>query len=323
LVTVAQSGKLNEGVKLQAAQWIARQRSNLRSEEDMRDFRAWLAEDPAHGEAFEALTAVWDVAGNYPVGMRSAPPTARTSGSRRAVMAGLLAAPVAGAAAYFTLLPRAEARTYITKVGERRTIELPDSSQALLDTNSCMDVLFDRETRGVTLHYGRANFTVAPDKARPFVVKTAEGRIVADTSNFDVRCDGRKATVVLFSGQASVDLNNEVRRLKPGERMALAGPAVVAIDRPHAAAVAAWHSGRTVFEDTRLSEAVAEMNRYSPVGLVIQGRDLGDKRISGVYRNGDSIAFANTVAVLTGARIKETGNRLFLIAGDGQPLTEK
>jgi len=287
-VTVAQSGKLNEGVKLQAAQWIARQRSNLRSEEDMRDFRAWLAEDPAHGEAFEALTAVWDVAGNYPVGMRSAPPTARTSGSRRAVMAGLLAAPVAGAAAYFTLLPRAEARTYITKVGERRTIELPDSSQALLDTNSCMDVLFDRETRGVTLHYGRANFTVAP-----------------------------------FSGQASVDLNNEVRRLKPGERMALAGPAVVAIDRPHAAAVAAWHSGRTVFEDTRLSEAVAEMNRYSPVGLVIQGRDLGDKRISGVYRNGDSIAFANTVAVLTGARIKETGNRLFLIAGDGQPLTEK
>ena len=61
---------LNEPVKLQAAQWLARQRSNLRTDEDAHGFQAWLAEDPAHGEAFEALTAVWDVAGNYPRDMR-------------------------------------------------------------------------------------------------------------------------------------------------------------------------------------------------------------------------------------------------------------
>ena len=105
--------------------------------------------------------------------------------------------------------------------------------------------------------------------------------------------------------------------------MALVGETVATIDRPRATAVGAWHSGRTVFEDTPLSEAVREMNRYSSIGLVIQGPDLGDKRISGVYRNGDSIAFANTVAVLTGARVKETANRRFLIAREGQPLTEK
>ena len=126
-----------------------------------------------------------------------------------------------------------------------------------------MDALFDRDTRIITLRYGRANFTVVSDRDRPFVVKAAEGRIVADASNFDVRCDGQNASVMLFSGQASVNLNNEVRRLSPGERMALVGETVAAIDRPRAAAVGAWHSGRTVFEDTRLSEAVAEMNRYS------------------------------------------------------------
>ena len=78
-----------------------------------------------------------------------------------------------------------------------------------------------------------------------------------------------------------------------------------------------------MFEDTRLSEAVAEMNRYSVVGLEVQGRDLGEKRISGVYRNGDSIAFAKTVAVLTGARVQEMRGRVFLIANDGQPLTKQ
>ena len=45
-------------------------------------------------------------------------------------------------------------------MGEQQAIALPDNSRALLDTNSRIDVLFDRDTRGVVLRYGRANFTV-------------------------------------------------------------------------------------------------------------------------------------------------------------------
>jgi transmembrane sensor len=311
----------DESVKLQAAQWLARQRSNLRTEGDARAFQAWLAEDPAHGEAFEALTAVWDVAGAYPRDMRVARPA--VSSSRRAVMAGLVATPVAAGAAYLALSRPAEASTYVTRVGEQRAIDLPDRSRALLDTNSRIDVLFGHDRRMVALRYGRVNFTVVPEKERPFVVNAAEGRILADASNFDVRCDGRNACVVLFSGQASVDFNNEVRRLTPGERMTLAGATSATIDRPRPTAAGAWHSGRTIFEDTRLSEAVAEMNRYSAIGLAVQGHDLGDKRISGIYRNGDSIAFANTVAALLGAKIQEKPGHLVLIANDGQPLTKK
>jgi len=300
---VTDNPELDEPVKLQAAQWLARQRSNLRTEEDARGFQAWLAEDRAHGEAFEALTAVWDIAGSYPRDMRAAPVPAMTSSSRRAVVAGLVAAPVAAGCAYMALLRPAEAKIHSTKVGEQRAIDLPDNSRALLDTNSRIDVLFERDIRVVTLRYGRANFTVISDKERPFVVKAAESRIVADTSNFDVRCDGPKACVVLFSGQASVNLKNTIRR----------------IDRPRSAAAGAWHSGRSVFEDTRLSEAVAEMNRYSGIGLEIQGRGLADKRISGIYRNGDSLAFANTIAALMGAKVQQTPRRVFLIASDSRP----
>jgi transmembrane sensor len=314
---------MDEAVKIEAAQWLARQRSNLRTDSDARAFQAWLAENPAHGEAFEALTTVWDAAGGYPRDMRGTRAPAAASTSRRAVMAGLVAAPVAAGAAYLAMPPRAEARTYITKVGEQQAVDLPDNSRALLDTDSRIDVTFDRDRRVVTLRYGRANFTVVPDTGRPFIVEAAESRIVADASNFDVRCGGRNACVLLFSGQISVDLNNEVRRPSPGERVTLTGETVGNIDRPRAAAAAAWHSGHTVFEDTRLSDAVAEMNRYSTLGVKIQGRDLGAKRISGVYRNGDSVAFANTVAALTGAEVKETPSRVFLIASDGRPLTKK
>jgi transmembrane sensor len=313
----------DETVKLEAAQWLARQRSNLRTDEDARGFQAWLAQDSAHGEAFEALTAVWDMAGNYPRDMRATRASTMAYSSRRAVMAGLVVAPVAAGAAYMILLRPAEAHTYVTKVGEQQAIDLPENSRALLDTNSRIDVQFDSGTRAVTLRYGRANFAVMPEKGRPFVVKAADGWIIADASNFDVRCDGQTACVMLFSGQASVNLNNEIYRLSPGERMALVGKTVTAIDRPRLAAAGAWHSGRTIFEDTRLAEAVAEMNRYSTVGLEIQDRDLLEKRISGVYSNGDNIAFANTVAVLTGAKIQESRGRVLLTASGGQPLTKK
>lgn len=315
--------QLDETVKLAAAQWLARQRSNLRTDDSMRDFQAWLAEDPAHGEAFEALTTVWDMAGNYPRDLRVRPAAPVAAGSRRAVMAGLLTAPIVGGAAYMMSLRPSQAGTYVTKVGEQRAIALPDDSHALLDTNSRMDILFGRGTRVVTLRYGRANFTVVSDKDRPFVVNAAEGRIVAGASNFDVRCEGPRACVMLFAGQASVAVNNGTRRLTPGERVLLRGAGAGTVDRPSLASAGAWHSGRTVFEDTRLAEAVAEMNRYSRVGLEIQGRDLGDKRISGVYRNGDSIDFANTVAVLTGAKVRETPSRVLLVASDGQPLRKK
>jgi transmembrane sensor len=314
---------LNETVKLQAAQWLARQRSNLRTPEDLREFQAWLAQDPAHGEAFEALTNIWEVAGAYPRDMRSARAPAGASSSRRAVLAGLAVAPVAGGVAWVTLLRPAEARIYVTKIGEQQAIALPDNSHALLDTNSRMEVLFDRGMRGVTLRYGRANFAVVSDKSRPFIVKVSEGRIVADSSNFDVRCDGPNTCVTLFSGQASVDMNNQVRRLAAGERMTLAGNSAAIIDRPRPAVAEAWHTGRTIFEDTRLAEAVAEMNRYSVIGLEIRGRNLGDKRISGVYRNNDSLAFAKTVAALMGVKVQEASHRVLLIEDDGRPLTKK
>lgn len=312
-----------EDAKLEAAEWLARQRSNLRTTDDERGFQEWLAADPAHGAAFETLTAVWDVAGAYPRDMRGAPTTTSSSrATRRAVMAGLVAAPVAGVA-YMTLLRPAEARTYITKIGEQRMIALPDDSHALLDTNSRIDMVFDRGMRVVTLQYGRANFAVVSDKTRPFVVKAAENQIVADASNFDVRCDGQKSCVMLFSGQASVNLRNEIRRLTPGERMMLLGSAVSTVDRPKPATVAAWHSGRTIFEDTRLAEAVAEMNRYSAKDIEIRGRNLGEKRISGVYRNGDSTAFANTVAALMPVDVRQTPGRVLLIENDDHPLTKK
>lgn len=46
-----------------AAAWLARLHSEARDEFDEEAFRIWLAEDPAHGDAFNQLTEAWEAAG--------------------------------------------------------------------------------------------------------------------------------------------------------------------------------------------------------------------------------------------------------------------
>ncbi|HEY8880113.1 MAG TPA: hypothetical protein VIN03_21255 [Roseateles sp.] len=68
-----------------------------------------------------------------------------------------------------------------------------------------------------------------------------------------------------------------------------------------------------VLDDVPLSNAVAEMNRYSNVPVVASDRDaIGSLRISSVMRAGDSEAFAHAVARLHSINVRRTGGRIGL-----------
>lgn len=310
------STELTDAIKTEAAAWMARLGSNRRTDSDEQDFRAWLSSNPAHAAAFEELSAIWDVAGAYPRDIRGYSTERKPTLARRAVAAGLVMLPVAGAGLMF--LRPAQAETYSTKVGEQKKITLSDESSIFLDTNTRLDVSFDRDTRLVVLQYGRANFQVTADKDRPFVVKAADSRIVAAQSNFDVRCDKARVSVVLFSGRASVKGGGNLKVLTPGDRLAAEVNRTVILDKPKLTSLQAWRSGRTVFEDAKLSDAVAEMNRYNAVEMQIRDRDIADMRVSGVYRNGDSLAFANTIAKLMPVKVVETPTRVYLLGDDSR-----
>ncbi len=61
------SGRQNkaelQAARAEAAAWLARLRSEDRTPEDERGFRAWLAESEAHRAAFEVTNAIFDMAG--------------------------------------------------------------------------------------------------------------------------------------------------------------------------------------------------------------------------------------------------------------------
>lgn len=60
---LAAPAALPESVRAEAAVWLALLHSDQRSEETERNFRAWLAGDTLHAEAFERMTNTWEATG--------------------------------------------------------------------------------------------------------------------------------------------------------------------------------------------------------------------------------------------------------------------
>lgn len=283
-------------IRAEAAAWLARLRADDKSVADEAAFRVWLAENPCHARAFETVTEIWDVAGaawDEPVVTERPHHTIH----RRALLAG--AGSLAAAGVLLTVWQRAGAGTFETAVGEQKHAVLPDGTQAFLDTDTKIRAAFDGDTRLVAVEHGRCNFHVRESDARPFVVTAAKARIVSAHATFDVRCDDDDVCVVLTQGSVSIGLKDGLQRqaLVSGDRF-ITGPGGSRKDRPNLVPLLAWQTGQAIFDNETVAGAIREMNRYSVIKIAVNDTVVGRMQISGVYRVGDNVAFAHSVATL-------------------------
>ncbi len=309
-------------VRAEAAAWLARLHAENRDAADEAGFRDWLAADPDHAIAFEAVDRMWsEVGGLGHTDLRNSfghAPAPRPVLARRALLAGVGLFAVAGGSALFWR--SASAEVYETEVGEQKHVALADGSQLFLDAQTRIAVSFSETARLVDMQYGRANFHVVPDVNRPFIVQAAEKKIVATRCNFDVRCEDGKVQVVLIHGEADVKpaALPEARgeRLKAGERL-VASNDVETRDKPDMTHVLAWQTGYEMFDGEELSQAADEMNRYSTAKLAVDPSVAGLK-VSGVYRVGDNSAFAHSLTKLLPVTVRQIGDTLVLTADPDQ-----
>lgn len=313
-----------------AARWVLRQEKGDLSSAEQRELDAWLAADPAHVQAHEDALWALDTTARYAaepelMALREGALMAR--GERRsrgllwrglggAVAASLLGlwlwtgspdrfwpAPTTHNAEHSVDPRHAE---YSTAVGERLTVTLPDSSVVTLDTDSRIRVLYSNLERGIQLLRGQALFDVAHGKALPFQVYAANQRITAVGTLFNVRLDGERVRVALLQGvvrlRTSPRLNatpkGTARELimKAGEVAELRATEAAVVRPADVAQLASWRGGDLVFNDTRLADAVAEINRYTSKPIAIADSNVGDYRISGVFRSNDPEHFSRAMA---------------------------
>jgi len=186
---------------------------------------------------------------------------------------------------------------YVTPIGGIDHVRLADGSEVTLNTDTSIRVIFTAKERRVQLERGEAFFEVAKNKARPFIVYTGDKRVMAVGTSFAVRRDDSDIQVVVTEGRVTLA---GTRPLLTAIKESLAPPTylnagdiartsnsevLVHTDATaEAEKLLSWRRQYVVFDNTALTDAVAEFNRYNTRKIVIADPAIAAVRIGGNFR---------------------------------------
>ena len=317
----------------EAAAWIWRMDSAVVAMAERQAFDAWLRQDPRHRRAAAELSAVWGALDGLAEAKReekiatfarSTPLPLLQHPQRRWIAAAALAALAIGA---IWLQQGSELQTLATAVGQQRNVTLADGSIVTLNTNTIVETDLRRHTREIYLRKGEAHFQVAHDRSRPFLVHAGDAVVRAVGTAFEVRVlTDQHVDVVVNEGSVEVQapgpmpasLNpstrprvaaaTTVRALNAGERLSTASHdyAVTPITAQQLSSELAWREGAIIFDSERLSDAVAEIERYTDARIVISDPQIAGLRVGGRFRTGDVQEFFDALQTALPVSIRHT-----------------
>jgi transmembrane sensor len=317
-----------------AAAWYARLQALDCTAADREAFARWCAEDPAHAAAYAVardmaaqltraaatnarLRAMTERAMAAPAG--AAPGRGRRAAGIAAALAASIGAAFLGASMLQTPHKPGVAAQGVRVVtrDETRAVTLDDGTVVRLDIGTEIEAHFTARRREVTLQRGRAVFDVAHDAERPFAVLAGGGRVTAIGTRFQVERNSAEVVVTLAEGIVTVSgepgAPQRTERLLPGDELSIGAGGNDWVRRTVDARVAtSWSVGRLMFRETRLADALLEVNRYATTKVRLADTSLADLPVSGNFVAGDSRAAVAAFAAVLPLTIINDGNELKL-----------
>jgi len=287
----------------EASEWLARRRMTRLSSSEEAAFERWSA-DPENAATFAQMSRTLDdiaslasLAELEPLEPASRRPMLRDAPLRRRLAAAGIGVAAAAAVAV-AIIPTVDrpALHASTRVGEVRTLTLPDGSRVTLGARSKITFSDDHGVRRVRLTDGEAFFDVVHDPAHPFEVETA-GAVIRDIgTRFDVRRGASGVEVAVLEGSVEVRQRSLTpatpRTLKAGQRVVATQTRVGPVLTPLASvgqvtaappSAGEWRSGQLAYDDTRLADVVADLNRYYGPGVKLEG-GAGSERLAASFK---------------------------------------
>ncbi|GAA5233389.1 DUF4880 domain-containing protein [Verticiella sediminum] len=194
--------------------------------------------------------------------------------------------------------PQVFADSYSVERGQREVVTLPDGTELAMDADTQAQVVLYRDRREVRIREGQIMFAVAPDSDKPFHVLAGPARVTVVGTRFCVRY----RSAGMDAGAVNVAVEEGRVRVAGGHAPADGGPAP-AVDlaagqgltvSPNGAlgqaaavapsSIALWRKGLVRFENTPLADALLELERYGPTGLVIRNPAVAAMTIGGSYQ---------------------------------------
>jgi transmembrane sensor len=325
----------------EAAMWIWRMDSAEVAAADRQAYEAWLRQDPRHRRAAAALSTVWNALDGLAEAKREEKIATFAQTAKMPLLhhprrwwfaaAAVLAAVAVGA---IWLQQGGELQTLATAVGQQRNVTLADGSVVTLNTNTIVETDLRRHSREIYLRKGEAHFQVAHDRSRPFLVHAGDAVVRAVGTEFEVRVlTDQHVDVVVNEGSVEVQATalspaspspsaharpaapTTVRALNAGERLSTASRdyAVTPITPQQMSSELAWREGAIIFDGEPLSEAIAEIERYTDARIVVSDPEIARLRVGGRFRTGDMQEFFDALQTALPVSIRHTEGGLVFI----------
>jgi transmembrane sensor len=318
-----------------AASWVLRlDRGLTPTEQD--ELSQWLAADPRHGkvwseqrwgwEELDRLAGLQTALGGTPNPDLLAPPKR----ARAVWLKWTLPVVLAAAAALAVMLwqqrpapvapPRAVGPGLSALAAPCERLLLPDGSTVDLNRGARLETAYTPAERRVRLLTGEANFTVAKNPDRPFVVESRGVEVRAVGTVFNVKLDQAGVEVLVTEGKVKVQAPavagapREIQLVGINQRtlVATVAPQPARVETLAAEAVSArlaWQPRLLDFTNAPLPEIVAEFNRSNPVRLVLAEASLETMRLSATFRSDNVESFVRLMESDFGLHAEWRGER--------------
>jgi transmembrane sensor len=274
----------------QAMHWHLELQERDLSEATLAAWMSWRQAHPLHERAWQRAEAFAQRMSDIRTpGQRSlAQATLRPTLSRRAAIKQLSVLLAAGAGAWSlkdTALLQDMTADYHSRIGEQRRIVLADNTQVQLNTDSAINVVFERETRRVKLLRGEILITRdSIADGRLLSIDTADGRLEAARARFSVRQRAGFTQVSVYQG--TLVINPSLQRqqplaLKAGEHVSFNDQGLL-LRQTIALTAPAWTQGMLVAQGQRLADFLDDLSRYRRGHLACDPA-IADVRVSGTF----------------------------------------
>lgn len=221
--------------------------------------------------------------------------------------------------AFFEVAKRPE-WPFVVTAGDREVTALGTSFLVRRDSTRIAVTLLEGKVRVTSPGSADATPVSSPIETEgkqagsPTVRERMQGEVASSTLAV-----GKEALTTSDSTGESAGEDSSIT-LAPGQRIVFAEHVPPVLDRPELQKLTAWQQGLVNIDDLTLAEAVAEINRYSALQLVVEGA-ASDIHVSGVFRVTDVENFAQAVAQTHGLELHKEGRRIVL-SGTPQPPSE-
>jgi transmembrane sensor len=274
----------------QAMHWHLELQERDVSEETLAAWMNWRQAHPVHERAWQRAEAFAQRMSEIrsPNQRALAHAALRPTMSRRTVIKQLSVLLAAGAGAWSmkdAALLQDLTADYHSLIGEQRRIALIDNTQVQLNTDSAINVVFERETRRIKLL--RGEMLITRDKiteGRTLSVATAEGRLEAALARFSVRQRAGVTQVSVYEGAVALTPRAQVSTsipLKAGEQVNFEANGLISRQAVTPAS-SAWTQGMLVAQGQPLKDFLDELSRYRR-GHLACDPSLANVRVSGTF----------------------------------------